>query len=68
MPKIDGIEVLHRIKKDCKFQEIPVVIITTTDNPREMELCNNLGCIDYITKPVDYDRFINTFSNLECLK
>ena len=57
MPKINGIEVLQKIKKDSKLSTIPVIIITTTDDPKEITLCNELGCIDYIVKPIDYDKF-----------
>ena len=57
MPKINGIEVLQKIKKDHKLSAIPVIIITTTDDPKEIDLCNKLGCIDYIVKPIDYDKF-----------
>ena len=57
MPKINGIEVLQKIKKDSKLSTIPVIIITTTDDPKEITLCNELGCIDYIVKPIDYEKF-----------
>lgn len=57
MPKVDGIEVLRRIKADQKLQRIPVIMLTTTDDIREVERCHQLGCNGYIQKPVDYDRF-----------
>ena len=55
MPKINGIEVLQKMKKDHKLCTIPVIIITTTDDPKEIDLCNKLGCVDYIVKPIDYE-------------
>ena len=64
MPKMDGIEVLQRIKNDNNLKKIPVIMITTTDDPREIELCYKLGCSDYITKPIDFNRFVNAFSSL----
>ncbi len=64
MPKIDGIEVLKIIKKDPILKIIPVIIVTTTDDPKEIELCHELGCNNYITKPIDYDRFIECIQNL----
>jgi CheY-like chemotaxis protein len=57
MPKIDGIEVLRRLKADPKLAKIPVIMLTTTDDAREVERCYKLGCNVYIQKPVDYDRF-----------
>jgi DNA-binding NarL/FixJ family response regulator len=43
---------------------MPVVMITTTDDPREVEKCHELGCNNYITKPIDYDSFVNTIRQL----
>ena len=56
MPKINGIEVLQKMKKDQKLCTIPVIIITTTDDPKEIDLCTKLGCVDYIVKPIDLYR------------
>ena len=64
MPKIDGIEVLKQIKKDSELRKIPVIMITTTDDPREVETCHRLGCSNYITKPIDYKKFISTVRKL----
>ena len=64
MPKIDGIEVLRKIKEHEELRKIPVIIITTTDDPREVEECHRLGCSNYITKPVDYDLFIEVIKKL----
>lgn len=58
MPKVDGVEVLRQVKEDPELRKIPVTIITTTDNPREVEKCHELGCSSYITKPIDYDKFV----------
>lgn len=57
MPKIDGIEVLRRVKANDKWRTIPVIMLTTTDDVREVQRCHELGCSGYIQKPVDYDRF-----------
>lgn len=64
MPQIDGVEVLRRIKADPVRKKIPVIMLTTTDNPREVERCYELGCSIYITKPVDPGRFIEAISRL----
>src|ERR1700682_3985679 len=58
MPRVDGVEVLRQVKADAKTAKLPVVMLTTTDDPREVERCYQLGCSVYITKPVSYDDFI----------
>ena len=57
MPKVDGIEVLRRLKADPELRKLPVIMLTTTDDTREVERCHHLGCNGYIQKPVDYDKF-----------
>lgn len=57
MPKVDGIAVLKRVKEDASLSRMPVVMLTTTDDPEEVDLCHSLGCSMYIAKPVEYDDF-----------
>ncbi|MCD8534861.1 MAG: response regulator [Verrucomicrobia bacterium] len=57
MPDIDGVEVLRRIKSDTVLRKLPVTMLTTTDDPREITRCYELGCSQYIVKPVDYEKF-----------
>ena len=57
MPKVDGIEVLRRLKADPALRKLPVIMLTTTDDLREVERCHQLGCSGYIQKPVDYEKF-----------
>ncbi len=57
MPRVDGIEVLRRLKANERTKKIPVMMLTTTDDPREVELCYQLGCSVYVTKPVEYEKF-----------
>lgn len=64
MPRIDGIEVLEKLKKNRKTRDIPIIMISTTDNPREIEKCQSLGCSSYIVKPIDYQHFIDTVNDL----
>lgn len=64
LPEMDGYEVLRRLKGDTRTQSIPVIILTTTDNPREIERCYELGCNVYITKPVDYESFAEAIRKL----
>jgi CheY-like chemotaxis protein len=64
MPKVDGIEVLRRIKGDPILRKLPVIMLTTTDDTREVERCHELGCSVYIQKPVDYDKFAEAIRRL----
>jgi len=64
MPKADGVEVLQQIKQDKELRKIPVIMITTTDDPREVEHCHSLGCSNYIAKPIDYDKFVESIRQL----
>jgi len=64
MPMMDGIEVLKRIKADNILKGIPVIMLTTTDDPREIEQCYKIGCNVYITKPVDFLKFTETLKRL----
>ena len=64
MPKVDGIEVLRRLKADADLRKLPVIMLTTTDDTREVERCHQLGCSVYIQKPVDYDKFADAIRRL----
>lgn len=64
MPKVDGLEVLERVKEDPELCKLPVIMITTTDDPREVERCHALGCSNYIAKPIDYDNFVHAIRHL----
>ena len=64
MPKMDGVEVLKRMKASAELKEIPVMMLTTTDDPREVEQCYKLGCNMYITKPVEFAKFAETLKRL----
>jgi CheY-like chemotaxis protein len=64
MPKVDGIEVLRRLKADTALSKLPIIMLTTTDDTREVERCYELGCNVYIQKPVDYERFAEAIRRL----
>ncbi len=58
MPKVTGVEVLKRIKEHSYLHEIPVIILSTSDDPNVIGECQERGCLDYIVKPVDYNQFV----------
>ncbi|KAB0671222.1 response regulator [Oryzomonas sagensis] len=64
MPKVDGVEVLRQIKSDPELKNMPVIMLTTTDDPREVRTCYALGCSCYVTKPVDYQKFAEMLNRL----
>ena len=64
MPKVDGVEVLRQIKQDTELCKIPVIILTTANEPREVQRCHKLGCSVYIAKPLDYDAFVEAIKIL----
>ncbi len=59
MPKVDGIQVLRQIKTDKHLQMIPVVILTSSRESRDLESCYQLGVNAYVVKPVKFVEFVN---------
>jgi CheY-like chemotaxis protein len=55
---------LRRLKADNDLRKMPVIMITTTDNPKEVQKCHELGCSNYIVKPVEYDKFVDVIRQL----
>jgi CheY-like chemotaxis protein len=64
LPVLDGYQVLKIIKNDERTRQIPVAVLTTTDNPHEVKRCYELGCNIYITKPVEYEQFSDAIRKL----
>lgn len=64
MPKMNGIELLQKIKSSDALKEIPIIMLTTTDDPREVEICYKLGCNMYVTKPIQFDKFADTLHRM----
>lgn len=64
MPKVDGIEVLKYIKADDDLKSMPVLMLTTTDDPKEVKRCHEFGCSHYITKPIEYNQFVEAIKSL----
>jgi two-component system response regulator len=64
LPKVDGMEVLKAIKDDPATRVIPVVVLTSSKQERDILDSYNLGVNSYIVKPVDFDKFIEAVTNL----
>jgi len=64
MPKVDGVEVLRQLKADRELHKLPVIMLTTTEDPREVARCHDLGCNVYLQKPVNYGKFAEAMRRL----
>ncbi len=64
MPKVDGIEVLKRLKSDERKRVIPVVVLTSSKEERDIVESYKLGVNAYIVKPVDFDKFVKAISEI----
>src|SRR5262245_17393625 len=60
MPKVDGFEVLRRMRSEARFAAIPVVVLTSSGEARDVAECYRLGANAYVVKPMDFDEFVST--------
>ncbi len=64
LPDMTGIDILARIKANEHTRRAPVIVLTTTDDQREIQRCYDLGANVYITKPLNYESFANAIRQL----
>lgn len=64
LPDIDGYEILKRLKADAATRRMPVVVLTTTGDPHDIDLCYAMGCNVFMTKPVGYEDFSEAIRKL----
>ena len=64
LPDMSGIDILDKVKTNPHTKRTPVVVLTTTDDEREIQRCYDLGANVYITKPVDYENFAHAIRQL----
>jgi CheY-like chemotaxis protein len=64
LPKVDGLEVLKQIKSDVKLRMIPVVVLTSSKEEKDMAASYKLGVNAYVVKPVDFHEFVNAIKEL----
>ncbi len=64
LPDMSGFDILAKLKADAQLRSMPVIVLTTTDDEREIRRCYELGCSVYITKPVNYETFAQAVRQL----
>lgn len=64
LPDMSGVSILEKIKANPHTKRTPVVVLTTTDDQREIQRCYDLGANVYVTKPVNYENFANAIRQL----
>ncbi len=64
LPKVDGLEVLRQVKSDDKLKMIPVVVLTSSHEEKDMVASYRLGVNAYVVKPVDFHEFVNAIKEL----
>ena len=64
LPDMGGVDILEKVKSNPHTKRAPVVVLTTTDDQREIQRCYDLGANVYITKPVEYESFANAIRQL----
>lgn len=64
LPRVDGLEVLRRLKNDPRMKRIPVVVLTSSKEERDIVESYQLGVNSYIVKPVDFEQFANAVQEL----
>ena len=64
LPDMGGVDILEKVKANIHTKRSPVVVLTTTDDSREIQRCYDLGANVYITKPVNYEGFANAIRQL----
>lgn len=64
MPKMTGLQFLVIIKRDEDLMSIPVIVNSTSDNVKTKQICLELGAMDYLVKPTNYDQLLNVIKDL----
>lgn len=65
MPRLDGFEVLKEVKSDENLKSIPIIVLTSSERDKDIDLAYKLGCNSYIMKSVNFDNFIKTIISIK---
>lgn len=64
LPDMNGLDILEKVKGSVHMRRLMVIVLTTTDDPREIGRCFDLGANVYVTKPMQYDKFVHAIQQL----
>ena len=64
LPKVDGLEILRQVKQTPELSKIPIIMLTTSADDKDVNRCYELGCSGYIIKPCDYTDFMEAIESL----
>ena len=64
LPGLSGIELLRRIRQDARFHELPIIVMTGSNDPNDLQECHRLGVTAFLPKPVGLGTFIKTVAHL----
>ena len=64
LPKVNGLEVLGKVKSDSRTKAVPVVVLTSSREDRDLHMCYEMGVNSYIVKPVDFQQFTDSIRQL----
>jgi two-component system response regulator len=64
LPKVDGLEVLRRVRADARLRRVPVVVLTSSKEESDLVASYDLGCNSYVRKPVDFEKFSDAVREL----
>ncbi len=64
MPKVNGTEVLKVIRENLATKFLPVIIFTSSEDPKDIETCYQLGATSYVVKPTEFEEFTETIQNI----
>lgn len=65
MPRMDGFEVLSKIKGDDRFRKMPIIVLTTSDREEDIERAYDLGCNSFICKPMNFENFVKVMIEIQ---
>lgn len=63
LPKLDGLEVLRKVRSSERTKNIPIYVLSSSEDPRDKDVCSRLGVLAFLTKPLTYESFKNAFSH-----
>lgn len=65
LPKLNGLEILHQFKRSALVQKVPIIILTTSAEDRDIQKAYQLGANSYIVKPVDFEKFVDVAAQID---